>query len=162
MSANLVVIAAVVGTIALVVLGAVFLIRWIKGMRDGAAEQVRRRLGEGRIRLVDDMANFFGLESDGLARIRGNGCLAATDEQVYFQMWKPSRQIEIPRERIQRVEAAKSHLMKSIGRDLLKIYFENDAGKADSVAWYVRELDTWLDFLDRPTPVQKPDDGVVW
>jgi hypothetical protein len=56
-------------------------------LRRRVAAGVRARLGEGRILLIDDRANSFGVESAGAIQIRGNGCLAATADEVVFLMW---------------------------------------------------------------------------
>lgn len=105
--------------------------------------EVRSTLGEGRIVAIDNRANCFGLESAGAMQIRGNGCLAATHDELLFIMWIPRRVIRIRRERITAIERAKSHLGKTIFRPLLHVRFSDDQGKPDSVAWYVRNLLGW-------------------
>jgi hypothetical protein len=107
------------------------------------AEQVRARLGESEILVMDDLANCFGVESSGVTQIRGNGCLAATSDEVLFLMWTPRKEITIPRDRITAVERADSHLGKSIFRPLLRIRYTDDQGRADSVAFAVRDLPAW-------------------
>jgi hypothetical protein len=112
-------------------------------LRRRVAAAVRARLGEDRILLIEDRANSFGVESRGMAQIRGNGCLAATRDEVLFAMWIPRRELRIERERIMAVERAGSHLGKTIGRPLLRIRYIDDAGRPDSVAWFVRDLPAW-------------------
>jgi hypothetical protein len=107
------------------------------------AEQVRARLGADRILLIDERANSFGVESGGKAQIRGNGCLALTAGELLFLMWIPRRELRIERGRITSVERASSHLGKSIFRPLLRIRFIDELGRADSVAWFVRDLQAW-------------------
>jgi hypothetical protein len=48
------------------------------------------------------------------------------------------------------VEAARtrSHLGKTVGRDLLKVVWSTDLGTHDSIALWVRDLDGWLEALD--------------
>jgi hypothetical protein len=111
--------------------------------RRKVAEEVRSRLGFDGIVAMDDMANCFGVESAGMAQIRGNGCLAATDEEILFLMWVPRKELRIPRGQVTAVERTRSHLGKTIFRDLLRVRFVNDAGQPDSVAWYVRNLPEW-------------------
>ena len=93
--------------------------------------------------LLDDSANFFGVESRGAGQIRGNGCLAATEDEVLFLMWLPRRQLRIPRDRITLIERTGSHLGKTVGRPLLLVRFTRDDGHADSAAWLVRDLAMW-------------------
>ena len=92
---------------------------------------------------MDESANCFGIESAGAWQIRGNGCLAATGDEVLFIMWVPRRELLIPRTRIIAVERTRSHLGKTIGRPLLRVRFTNDSGDEDSVAWYVKDLPAW-------------------
>ena len=112
-------------------------------LRRRAAARVRARLGEDRILLMDDRANSLGIESRGVAQIRGNGCLAATGDEVLFVMWIPRRELLIERERITAVERAGSHVGKTIGRPLLRLRYIDEAGREDSVAWFVRDLPAW-------------------
>src|SRR5687768_8137373 len=101
---------------------------FLRRMRRRAAEEIRARLGEARIVMIDDAANFFGIESRGAGQIRGNGCLAATPEEIVFLMWFPRRELRISRDRLTSVERVKSHLGKRVGRDLLKITFADETG----------------------------------
>lgn len=112
-------------------------------LRQRGAAAVHARLGEDRILLLDDRANSFGVESRGVAQIRGNGCLVATDDEVLFVMWLPRRELRIDRERITAVERVSSHLGKTVGRPLLRIRYIDEAGRLDSVAWFVRDLPAW-------------------
>jgi hypothetical protein len=121
-----------------------------KRMRRRVAEDVSSRLGAGRIVAIDEGANSFGVESKGVAQVRGNGCLAATAEEILFLMWFPRKELRIPRNRIIAVEQPRSHLGKSYGGPLLKIHFTDDQGKPDSVAWAVNDLPMWAALLGRP------------
>jgi hypothetical protein len=116
-------------------------------LRRRAAEDVRSRLGADRIHLMDERANSFGLESKGAAQIRGNGCLAISDSELMFVMWLPRREIVVPRHQITGVERVRSHLGKSVGRELLKISFTGAEGNPDSVAWLVNDLEAWESAL---------------
>jgi hypothetical protein len=119
-------------------------------LRRRVAAEARAELGEDRIRLLDDRANSFGVKSAGVTQIRGNGCLAATEEEVVFLMWLPRRWIRIPRDRITAVERVRTHLGKTIGASLLRLRYIDDSGKPDSIAWYVRDLPAWEAELGTP------------
>ncbi len=106
-------------------------------------------LGAERIVAIDEAANSFGVESRGPWQIRGNGCMAASAEEVVFVMWVPRRTLRIPRDRITGVERASSHLGKTIGRPLLRVRFTDDDGQPDSVAWFVHDLPGWEAALGR-------------
>jgi hypothetical protein len=112
-------------------------------LRRRVAAGVRARLGEDRILLIDDRANSFGVESAGATQIRGNGCLAATADELVFVMWIPRRELRIRRERITAIERANSHLGKTVGRPLLRLRYLDEAGRPDSIALLVRDLPAW-------------------
>ena len=119
----------------------------LKRFRRRSAEDVRSRLGAENISVIDERANSFGIESKGVVQIRGNGCLAASDEELMFLMWLPRRELVIPRPLITGVERVRSHLGKTIGRDLLKVTFTSSEGNPDSVAWYVSDIEAWESAL---------------
>lgn len=116
-------------------------------LRRRAAAEVRTTLGAERIVAIDERANSFGLESAGTAQIRGNGCLAATADELLFVMWVPRRRLRIPRERITAVERATSHLGKTIGHPLLRVRFTDERAAPDAVAWFVNDLPIWETVL---------------
>lgn len=112
-------------------------------LRRRAAGAVRQLVGDGAIVAIDERANGFGVESAGALQVRGNGCLALTDDELVFVMWLPKRVLRIPRERITAVERTRWHLGKTMGRDLLRVRFTNERGEPDSAAWLVRDLPLW-------------------
>ena len=96
--------------------------------------------------------NFFGKESLGLRQIRGIGnlfLLGGPENVLFFEMWKPKREIFIPIRKITGCEITKWHLKKTKGKPLLKILFTNEKGNADSVAWLLSNLDEWKGFMDK-------------
>jgi len=139
-----VIVFGVLGAVVVFLVAAGF---WIRRLRARARVEVEERFRAEGIRLIDAAANCFGLESKGMAQIRGNGCLAATPREVYFQMWVPKREIAIPRDEIVEISTPRSHLGKSRGVKLLKIAFTTPEGEKDSAAWIVRDLDAWLSEL---------------
>lgn len=105
-------------------------------------------------------ANFFGLESKGHAQIRGNGNLYLTDHCLYFKMWAFQREIVIPLTAIEKIETPKWHLGKSKFRPLLKLFFINESGQKDSVAWLVKDLDGWIVVIE-PLISEKLGDELI-
>ena len=121
---------------------------FFKKTRAGIAAGVTARLGGAdRILLIEDGANSFGVESGGRWQIRGNGCLAATADEILFVMWWPRREVLIPRNAVTAVEPAKSHLGKTVGQPLLRVRFTNEEGRPDSVAWWVNDVSRWETLL---------------
>jgi hypothetical protein len=109
--------------------------------------EIYEKYKEKNILLVDDSSNFFGLESLGVWKVRGNGVLLITEDELFFGMWKPKKELIIPIRSILEITNPKSHLHRSVFKPLLKVVFNNENGEADSAAWYVRELDKWNDTL---------------
>lgn len=117
--------------------------------------EIHQKFIDKKVLLVDDISNFFGLESSGVWKIRGNGVLLLTENELFFGMWKPKRELEIPIESIIEITNPKSHMHRSVFRPLLKVTFSNKDGKVDSAAWYVRNLDNWNEVLNRLTSKKK-------
>jgi hypothetical protein len=119
------------------------------GMRRRATETVSARLGGEVPLMVDDGANYFGRDRRGKAQMRGNGCLMLTDHHLGFVMWWPQRELIVERSAIVAVDTARSHLGKTIARELLRVAWEDEEGP-DRAAWYVRDLPAWLAALGGP------------
>ncbi|NHK32911.1 MAG: hypothetical protein FK730_16305 [Asgard group archaeon] len=95
-------------------------------------------------------ANFFGQESVGVWQFRGNGVLILTSEELYFELWMPkNRSCRIPIQSIVKVETTKWHLKKTKNRILLKVVFINENGETDSAAWLIRDLEQWINAIEK-------------
>ena len=117
--------------------------------------RVRRRLErhirdkfEGRALLgATTRANLFGLRSEGLGQIRGNGALVLTEDSLYFARAVPFREYTIPVERITGVSMPSGFLGKSVGRKLLCVHFDTGNGP-DEAAWAVKSPERWKQSLE--------------
>jgi len=109
--------------------------------------EIHEKYKHKNIMIDDDIANFFGLESAGVWKVCGNGGLLLTEEELFFGMWKPKKDLLIPIKSIIEVKNPKSHMHRSVFRPLLKIIFRNENGETDSTAWYIRELDEWNEIF---------------
>ena len=94
-------------------------------------------------------ANFFGQQSRKSTQVRGNGVLILTAEELYFEMWRPKKVVQIPTSAILNVEITKSFLHKSVFRKLLKVGFQNENGVEDAAAWWVSSLEQWIEELEK-------------
>jgi len=94
-------------------------------------------------------ANFFGQQSRKSTQVRGNGVLILTAEDLYFEMWRPKKILQIPISSILKIEITKSFLHKSLFRKLLKVVFTNQEGEEDAAAWWVTSLDKWIEELEK-------------
>ncbi len=105
---------------------------------------------EGKeIIMRSSFANFFGQESKGVKQVRGNGLIVLTKDELYFEMYAPKRQFNVPLKSISKIETVKWHLKKTKSRPLLKVIYKNELGENDSLAWLVRDLDSWLNVLNQ-------------
>ena len=110
--------------------------------------EIHDKLEEEKILIFDDMANFFGLESRGIWKTRGNGVLMLTEEELLFGMWKPKKELIIPVKSITKISNPKSQMHKSVFKPLLKVLFKNEKGNDDSAAWFVQDLSKWTEILN--------------
>lgn len=90
-----------------------------------------------------EAAAFFGQESEGKTQMRGNGVLALLPDQLVFERMAARRDYVIPLAQITQIENPKSYLGKSRGAPLLKVIWQDAAGKADSMAWQVGDPGDW-------------------
>lgn len=110
--------------------------------------EIHEKYKEENVLIADDASNFFGQESLGTWKVRGNGVLLLTEKELYFGMWKPKKELLVPVKSIIEIRNPKSHMHRSAFRPLLKIIFKNESGESDSVAWYGRHLDKWNEILN--------------
>ncbi len=110
--------------------------------------EIHDNLEEENILIFDDTVNFFGLESLGIWKTRGNGVLMLTEEELLFGMWKPKKELIIPVKSITKITNPKSHMHKSVFKPLLKVIFTNEKGNHDSAAWLVHDLNRWNEILN--------------
>ena len=111
-------------------------------------KEIHEKFKSKNVLLIDDTSNFFGLESLGVWKARGNGVLLLTEKELFFGMWKPKKELLIPIESIIKVTNPKSHMQRSAFRPLLKVIFKNENGDIDSAAWFVQKLDMWNDVFN--------------
>ena len=93
-------------------------------------------------------ANFFGQQSRKSTQVRGNGVLILTAEELYFEMWRPKKILQIPISSVLKIENTKSFMHKSVFRKLLKVVFTNQEGEEDAAAWWVTSLEKWIEELE--------------
>ncbi|MHA2180581.1 MAG: hypothetical protein ACXAAH_04065 [Promethearchaeota archaeon] len=106
-------------------------------------KELHEKYVEEKVLIFDDMVNFFGLESLGTWKVRGNGVLILTKQELFFGMWKPKKEMIIPVKSITEITNPKSHLNKSVFKPLLQVIFKNAKGNNDSAAWFVQDLNKW-------------------
>ena len=131
--------------LAIIAVALRLILKWVR-------QVLRQRLAEvldpaAVILLEDFRANYFGRESLGGFQLRGNGVLVLTDTSLEFLMLWPRRHFRIPLADITGVAIVRSHCGKTIGRDLLKVFFQS-AEQADAMAWFVPEAQSWKNHLD--------------
>ena len=92
--------------------------------------------------LVDRGANYFGTAGAGFhlkANLRGNGCLALTEEALTFDPYGTGGRIEIPVAEIEELGVGLWHRMKTRGVPVLKVTHHRNlvfgVVVADPTAW---------------------------
>ncbi|MFX0104919.1 MAG: hypothetical protein ACFE75_05470 [Candidatus Hodarchaeota archaeon] len=110
--------------------------------------EIREKYKNKNVLIIDETSNFFGLESQGIWKVRGNGVLLLTEEELFFGMWKPKKEFLIPVKSIIEISNPRSYMHRSVFRPLLKITFKNEKRESDSAAWYVRNLDKWNEVIN--------------
>jgi len=141
-----------IATVTLVVLAisstiVVSVVALLRMIQQSLMKQVASRYPADEILMHEQMANFFGLESKGVWQCRGNGALVLTRDTLHFFMFQPRSEFMIPLHSIRGGQLVRSHLGKTVFRQLLKVHFELN-GKPDSAAWYVHDPQAWLDKLE--------------
>jgi len=114
-------------------------------------EDIFEMFKDKNILISDKMANFFGQESLGVWEVRGNGVLLLTEQELFFGMWKPKKDMIFPVKSIIEITNPKSHMHRSVFKSLLKISFKNESGEHDSAAWFVGDLNKWNQILGELT-----------
>jgi len=132
--------------IALVIILAVLFVRMRKIRRE-CRQTLAQRYSPGDIICHDNMANYFGIESYKGKQIRGNGVLVLAQRELYFLRLLPRMELCIPLKRIKRVVTPSNFLGKSVLKPLLKVDFHDEDGILNSVAWQVKDLDTFENSL---------------
>jgi hypothetical protein len=111
-------------------------------------DELKQRYRDKELHAEAD-ANFFGVESRGMTQIRGNGLLFLTSHELVFGMFTPASEVVIPLTNITTIDTVKWHLGKSVFQPLLKVYFVNEEGVQDSVAWWVANPEDWKTLLEK-------------
>ena len=138
------IIAVVVGSIVLVSLAVLVLLRSMSGK---LRARVEAQLPAESIVLADWFANSFGVQSRGVTQLRGNGALVLTRDALHFFMMVTHNDLRIPLASITGISFVSSHLGKTVGRTLLAIDFSNDVNAPDRVALLVRQPELWMQTL---------------
>jgi hypothetical protein len=121
----------------------------VKKLEKKRAREVLDRFKDKQIYGVSSNASFFGQESLSMTQIRGNGVLVLTENELFFQMWAPEKELGIKITDITGVEIPRTFLGKTKGKPLLKVLFKNEKGESDSAAWLVNKLSDWQTAMDK-------------
>lgn len=87
-------------------------------------------------------ANFAGLTADPSVRLRGNGILVITREELYFKQWVTNREFHVPIAAIQSVELGQSFMGRWTLTPILKVNFTGESGQAAAIGWSVRDAES--------------------
>jgi hypothetical protein len=116
---------------------------FLKKKQDELERNFQRRFFGKNIKLLDKTALFVAQESDGYSHTRGIGYLVLTDEELYFERQLVHKVLEIPISSILGVGTTKRLAGQGMVNPMLKIEFNDNLGKEDSVALCVKDLLQW-------------------
>jgi hypothetical protein len=116
---------------------------FLKKKQDELESNFQRRFFGKNIKLLDKTALFVAQESDGYSHTRGIGYLVLTDEELYFERQLVHKVLEIPISSILGVGTTKRLAGQGMVNPMLKIEFNDNLGKEDSVALCVKDLLQW-------------------
>ena len=138
----------------LAVVAATLLFRFLKHLRVKQAEieaLVRERFPEeDDIVMQNPNAYCMGHQSMQVQK-RGCGPLVLTEEELLFAMPSLLMFIAIPLSSIRSVTRARRFKAKGILKTLIRVDFQNDEGQEDAIAWYVKDLELWMQALQERT-----------
>ena len=120
----------------------------VKKLFQKRISEIMDKFKDKNIILSANDANFFGQQSRKSTQVRGNGVLILTAEELYFEMWRPKKILQIPISSVLKIEITKSFMHKSVFRKLLKVVFTNQEGEEDAAAWWVTSLEKWIEELE--------------
>jgi hypothetical protein len=115
----------------------------LKRRQDELERNFQERFHGRSLRLVDKYAVFRAQESDGYSQSEGMGYLALTDEELYFERTMLRKLLIIPVGSIREVGDTKRVGGQGHLKRMLKVDFEDEAGKRDSIALHVKDLPQW-------------------
>lgn len=139
----------VISILAILVITLLILFSIIKKKRVEQISAVNAEFAEKRVLFSDYSANFFGRQSNGMKQIKGNGILLVTDQEVYFSLLMPRREITIPVKEIIAVKSETSFLGKSKFKPLLIVQFNGSDGNLDAVAWLIHDLSACISEIQK-------------
>lgn len=116
-------------------------------------EKIKERFRGRQIIMQALNANYFGFKTRGGRQVRGNGALVLLQDELWFMLAAPSREISIPLSAIKSVELKMSFLGKSVFRKLLAVSFQRQ-GRDETIAWYVPNAEMWRQEIEK---LIKPD-----
>ncbi|MBK8034091.1 MAG: hypothetical protein IPK17_32235 [Chloroflexi bacterium] len=87
-------------------------------------------------------ANFAGLTADPSVRLRGNGILVITRDELYFKQWVTNREFRVPIRGIQSVELVSNFMGRWSFTPILKVNFTGAEGEAAAIGWHVRDAES--------------------
>ena len=136
--------------VAFITIGcAMALLLFLKKTQDEAEANFKRKFHDKDVQFLDKNALYVARESDGYSHFRGMGYLVLTDEVLYFERQLDKKTIEIPVKSILKVERTRRLGAQSPGKLMLKIRFETQSGKEDAIAWKVKDLEQWIEIINK-------------
>jgi hypothetical protein len=120
---------------------------FLYSIQTGLGSHIQKRFDKEKIIGVTTRANFFGEQSKGGKRLRGNGAFVVTKEEVCFIRAVPFKEYVIPLKSITELSLPNSFNGKSVFSKLLCIQYKTDSG-VDAIAWAIKNPESWKKVIE--------------
>ena len=131
----------------LVIIGLVILFARMRKIRKECRETIAQRYNSEDIVCHDNLANYLGLEIFKGKQSRGKGVLLLAQDELYFFRLHPIMELCIPLKRIKRIVTPTKFLNFLAPTPLLQVYFQQEDGTINSVAWKIRDVQPFTQSL---------------
>ncbi len=131
----------------LVSIGLVMVFLRMKRIRKDCRETLARRYSSEDIVCHDNLVHFLGSESPEGKKSRGKGVLLLAKNELFFFRLHPKMELCIPLKRIKRIVTPTTFMDISVPAFLLQVIFQEEDGNVTSVAWKVRDVQSFSNSL---------------
>lgn len=135
----------IVGGLLLVGMAVVF--TRMRKIRREYRETLAKRYDSKDILCHDNLAHYLGKDSVEGKQSRGKGVLVLAQDELYFLQLHPRQEFCISLKRIKRVVTPTKFLDIVSPNPLLQVNFQEEDGTLSSVAWRMRDVTTFTEFL---------------
>lgn len=131
----------------LLLVGLVVVFTRMQKIRREYRETLAKRYDPKDILCHDNLAHYLGRDTVEGKQSRGKGVLVLAQDELYFLQLHPRQELCISLKRIKRVVTPTKFLDIVSSNPLLLVNFQEEDGTSSSVAWRMRDVATFTEFL---------------